>query len=187
MNNKPDPNKRKLIRLKGVDYSNEGMYFVTICTQDKVQLFGEIIGSTLSRRSGDAGEMVEKWIGKTEEKFPGVRTDKYVVMPNHVHLIISIQRNPEEQGGHMGPTGGHTGPTGGHTGPPLQEIVGWIKTMTTNEYIKGVKAGQYVAFNKRVWQRSFYDHIIRDEDDYQRIWEYIDENPATWSEDEYFA
>ena len=59
--------------------------------------------------------------------------------------------------------------------------------MTTNEYINGVKKGLYEPFEKRIWQRSYYDHIIRDEDDYLRIWQYIDENPAKWIEDKYYT
>lgn len=71
-------------------------------------------------------------------------------------------------------------------GPPLQRVVEWYKTMSTNEWIRLVKAGKLPPFEKRLWQRSFYDHIIRSEADYLRIWDYIDTNPAKWAEDCYY-
>ena len=76
---------------------------------------------------------------------------------------------------------------GGHMGPPLQEVMDWYKTMTTNEYIRGVKAGIFPPFQKKIWQRGYYDHIIRNERDYLNIWTYIDQNPARWGGDEYFG
>ena len=69
-------------------------------------------------------------------------------------------------------------------GPPLQEIIQWFKTMTTNEYIQEVKSGRFPPFEKRIWQRSFYDHVIRDDDDLGRIREYIQNNPMSWTLDE---
>ena len=77
--------------------------------------------------------------------------------------------------------------TGDHAGSPLRDIVGWFKTMTTNEYIRGVKNGLFPPFDKQIWQRSYYEHVIRDEQDYRRIWQHIDENPAKWAEDVYFT
>ena len=74
---------------------------------------------------------------------------------------------------------------GGHMGPPLQEVVGWYKAMTTNQYIQSVKAGELPPFEKRLWQRGYYDHIIRDDNDFLACWTYIDQNPVRWAEDEY--
>lgn len=71
--------------------------------------------------------------------------------------------------------------------PPLQEVMDWYKTMTTNEYIRGVKAGIFPPFQKKIWQRGYYDHIIRNERDYLNIWTDIDQNPARWGGDEYFG
>jgi len=121
--------------------------------------------------------MVIKWLMETENRFAGTKIDKFVLMPNHIHFIVFMPGGHMDQGGHVG--------QGGHIGPPLHEIVGWFKTMTTGEYIRGVKSGLYPPFNRRIWQRSYHDHIIRNEDEYKRIWQYIDENPAKWAEDEY--
>ena len=72
-------------------------------------------------------------------------------------------------------------------GPPLQEMLDWYKTMTTNAYIRAVKSGILPPFARRIWQRGYYEHIIRNERDYLEIWQYIDQNPARWGEDEYYA
>ena len=73
--------------------------------------------------------------------------------------------------------------TGDHTGSPLRDVVGWFKTMTTNDYIRKLREGLYEPFEKRLWQRNYYEHIIRDEQDYHRIAEYIEHNPVTWADD----
>ena len=76
---------------------------------------------------------------------------------------------------------------GGHMGPPLPRIVDWYKTMTTNEYIRLVKVGKLMPFQKRVWQRGYYEHIIRDENDLLIHWQYIEHNPACWADDPYYG
>ena len=157
---------RKPQRLKNYDYSNAGYYFITMCTQDRINLFDASVGAAPCGRPDSAYQMIIKWLKKIEIKFEETRIDKFVVMPNHVHFILVI--------------------SGDHTGSPLHEIVGWFKTMTTNEYINGVKSEIYLPFNKRVWQRSYHDRIIRNEIEYQRIWQYIDTNPQKWEQDRYF-
>ena len=72
-------------------------------------------------------------------------------------------------------------------GPPLQEAVGWYKAMMTNQYIQSVKAGELPPFEKRLWQRGYYDHIVRSENDFLRIWTYIDNNPLRWELDCYYT
>ncbi len=76
---------------------------------------------------------------------------------------------------------------GDHIGSPLRNIVGWFKTMTTNEYIRNVKLGLYEPFEKRLWQRNYYEHIIRDEREYYKIVEYIQNNPARWEQDSLYT
>ena len=116
--------------------------------------------------------MVEKWIAEIGRKLENATVEKHVVMPNHVHMIIFW--------------------AGDHTGSPVcrrcpsPEIVCWFKAMTTNAYIRGVKSGLYEPFEKRFWQRSYYERIIRSEAAYAQIWQYIDSNPATWHSDDYF-
>jgi uncharacterized protein (TIGR00252 family) len=163
------PWKRKSPRLPDYDYSQEGAYFVTLCLQGRKCLLGEILDSTM--RFNQAGAMMGKWWKELERKFPSVKTDYHVVMPNHFHGIVFIA-SPEA------PVD-----KGGHVGPPLQRIVQWFKTMTTNEYIHGVKEHGWTAFQGNLWQRSFYDHIIRDEDSLNRIRDYITNNPLRWQLD----
>ena len=111
--------KRKQTRLKDYDYSQNGYYFITICTHNRQNLFGEIVGATLCGRPNNPDKMIEKWLLELENKFDGVKICEYIIMPNHLHFIISK--------------------TGDHAGSPLRDIVGWFKTMTTNEYIENVK------------------------------------------------
>jgi REP element-mobilizing transposase RayT len=160
----PDIHHRRSIRLKYFDYSSAGMYYVTICTQDRAKLFGEIVRATLCNHSDNADKMIVKWLKEIENKFLGIHIDRFIVMPNHIHFIVCIQ--------------------GGCTGPSLHEIVEWFKTMTTNEYIRGVKSGLYPPFNKRIWQRNYFERIIRNDSEYQRISQYIEDNPTRWVENE---
>lgn len=165
---------RKSIRLKNYDYSNNGYYFVTICTQNREKLFGEIVGATLCGRPNNPDKIVTKWLLKLENKFKDIKIDEYIVMPNHLHFIIKR-------------TGEHTGSPGDHTGSPLRDIIGWFKTMTTNEYICGVKDGRFMPFKGHLWQRNYYEHIIRNYDDYLNIAEYIQNNPFKWEEDKLYV
>ena len=165
---------RKSIRLKNYDYSSNGYYFVTICTQNREKLFGEIVGATLCGRPNNPDKLIVKWLLEMEKKFKGVKIDEYIVMPNHIHFIIKR-------------TGDHTGSTGDHTGSPLlRDIIGWFKTMTTNEYIAGVKDGRFMPFKGRLWQRNYYEHIIRNYDNYINIADYIQNNPLKWEEDKLY-
>ncbi len=173
----PERHHRRSIRLKGYDYSRPGAYFVTICTQDRLCLFGEVVDGEM--QLNDAGRMVKKWWVELNRKFPGVRTDKYVVMPNHFHGIIIIVgadlRVCPDNG-----MGAHANELGAHIGAPLPEIVQWLKTMTTNEYLRGVKQSGWPPFRGRLWQQNYYEHIIRNEDSLNRICQYITENPLRW-------
>ena len=163
--------KRKPTRLKNYDYSTDGYYFITICTHQKQKILCDIVGEGLCAlpyiKLTAIGETVKKSIEYVHENYDNIFVDKYVIMPNHVHLIIKKQ------------TGGHGDPplrlgfTGGHGDPPLQiyNVIGNLKSFTTREY------------GKTLWQRSFHDHIIRGEKDYLEIWNYIDTNPQKWETD----
>jgi len=167
----PDKHQRRSIRLQGYDYTQAGVYFVTICTQSCACLFGEAADGEM--RLNDAGQMVEQWWGKLNNKFPGLETDEYVVMPNHFHGIIII----------VGADLRVCPNPGAHTGAPLPQIVQWLKTMTTNEYIRRVKSDEWHPFSGKLWQRNYFDHIIRNEESLNRIREYIMNNPAQWEFD----
>ena len=176
--------KRKNTRLKNYDYSQEGAYFITICTQGKRPLFGKItVGADLVSARVEltaAGQMIERVYAETIAAFSDIISDKHIVMPNHFHCIVSIQRADTR----FAPT------VAGSNEQTLKSISSFIqalKSKTTVEYVRGVKEGLFLPFNKRIWQTRFHDHIIRDEASYLRIWKYIDENPLNWQEDCYFV
>ena len=152
--------ERKPVRLNGYDYSRAGAYFVTICTQNRKPVLSTIVGEGLCAlpqiQFTSIGVEVVKSIEYINSHYATVAIEKYVVMPNHVHLLLRID------------------PAGGRGGPPLQRIIQQIKSYTTHQY-GGV-----------LWQRSYYDHVIRGEEDYRSIWQYIDENPLKWRLDELY-
>jgi putative transposase len=187
----PDIHHRRSIRLKGYDYSQAGGYFVTICTKDRECLFGEIKG--VEERLNGAGSMVEKWWQKIPYKFSSIVIDRHIIMPNHFHGIILIVGaalcGRPGLGDHPGLFDrpdikcNRTG-EGAHTGAPLQKIIQWFKTMTTNKYIDGVEKHNWSRFNGKLWQRNYYEHIIRNETELNKIREYIINNPLNWETDE---
>ncbi len=172
--------KRKSPRLKGYDYSTPGYYFVTMCTHNKQKMLGEVmegkavnVGEGLRAlpkvRLSSIGKTVDEAIKSIDSIYSDVSVDKYVIMPNYIHMII-IKHPAQSFNGFRGQV------TGGHGDPPLRctgidNVVGRLKSYTTHQY------------GKTIWQRSFHDHIIRGEKDYQKIWQYIDSNPARWKND----
>ena len=158
--------------MKEYDYSQNGAYFITICTKDRAHLFGEVVGADLvSARMelNHAGHMIENILFETVHSFDDMIVDKYIIMPNHFHCIIVTSRADTR-----------SAPT-----KAVTAVVQAFKSKTTLAYIRGVKSGTLPPFSKYVWQRNYHDHIIRDENDYLRIWKYIDENPIKWADDEY--
>ena len=206
---KYDPQKhhRRSIRLKGYDYSQAGMYFITLCTQHREHFFGHIENEEMILN--DAGRMVDKWWQKIPEKFKDIELDVYQIMPNHFHAILinngSVQNKgdapadsdssvradprvrPDPILGESSPILGDVSPVlGEHMGSPLHAVMQWFKTMTTNEYIRGVKSLDWQPFDKKMWQRDYYEHIIRDQKAYENISNYIINNPRNWQEDKFF-
>jgi REP element-mobilizing transposase RayT len=174
----PDIHHRRSIRLKGYDYSQAGAYSVTICTKDRVCMFGDIADGQMW--TNDAGNMIGKWWMELTNKFPDMGLDEYIVMPNHLHGIINIVGAdlsvcPDKSNGNT--------KKGAHTGSPLHRIIQWFKTMTTNDYINGVKQSGWPPFNRKLWHRNYYEHIIRDERALNSIRRYIQANPCLWSYD----
>ena len=183
MSYNPEIHKRKSIRLKDYDYSKEGMYFITICTHNREHLFGEIIYGKMILNN--AGEIVKSELLKTNEIRKNVKIDNWVIMPNHIHFLIEI-------------LGGFP------SGKPLQNnnlknvgvlplanpnklkantigsIVNQIKSKVTKEVRKETE-----IFN--VWQRNYYENIIRNDEIYIKVSEYIENNPLKWEEDKYFT
>ena len=181
----PDVHHRRSIRLKGYDYSQSGLYFVTICVKKRICLFGEIDNAKMILN--DAGTMIKKWYYEIENKFLDIKCFEMIIMPNHFHCIIKNvgadlcvcpdkslrdQRTLRDQR-----------ILGEHTGSPLHRVVQWFKTMTTNEYIRGVKNNNWQRFDGKLWQLNYWEQIIRNEKSYQTISEYVANNPDKWNED----
>jgi len=183
MSTQYDPRKhhRRSIRLQDYDYAQAGAYFVTICVQDRQCLLGCIANDVVCLN--DAGQMIARWRQELAHKFPSVELDAYVIMPNHIHgIIITIADADVGFDTQVGLGGAHAG-VGAHAGAPLPQIVQWFKTMTTNEYIRGVKEKSWLPFPGRLWQRNYYEHVVRSDQDLQRIRRYIEENPLKWALD----
>ncbi len=175
---------RKSNRLQHYDYSRPGYYFVTICTHNRQCLFGDIVEGRMI--VNEVGTIIVRWWKETKNKFPNIELDEFAIMPNHIHGIIAIvgadlRVCPDATGQGTTDRGIKQGE---HAGSPLQTIIQWFKTMTTNEYIQGVKSGICPPFKKRLWQRSFYDHVIRGESSLHDVREYIHHNPLNWASDE---
>jgi putative transposase len=193
----PDIHHRRSIRLKGYDYSQQGAYFITICVQDKYCLFGNVLQGKMILN--DAGSMIERWYWELEQKFSAIQCGPQVVMPNHFHAIIQIVgvnlcvRPPENVGANLcvrpTPIGQtrRSAPTNTNTNADIPQIVQWFKTMTTNEYIRNVKNNHWSPFNGKLWQRNYYEHIIRNEQSFNEIAEYIVNNPMKWAEDQLYV
>ena len=161
----PEPPRRKHSRLAQRDYSAPGAYFVTVCAKDRAKIFWRPVGrddlGAPCVQLTEYGQIVEKHILSMAGAYRSVTVDKYAIMPNHVHILLSIMQS-EDDG------------APGSSRPTLSQMIGAMKRLTNQE------AG------KKLWQTSFYDHIVRTGKDYDTKWRYIDDNPAKWAEDKYF-
>ncbi len=183
----PDIHHRQSIRLKGYDYSQEGAYFITICIKTREYIFGKIISNKM--QLNDAGRMIDVQWNALPNQFSHLKLDEYVIMPNHVHGIIIVgdqnnigstpTRADTRQGRHK------TYPY--NTKTNLGAIVGTFKSITTRKYIKGINESDWPTFEKRLWQKNYYENIIRDEKSLGIIREYIINNPSEWETDELFS
>ena len=160
--------KRKPNRLKDYDYSQNGAYFITICVKDKhCILWGNNVGANRVRpQLSEIGNIIEKEINKIEVAYENIIVDKFVIMPNHIHLIIVIH----DDGDGVLDIDGRT-----RFAPTVSRIIKQTKGLATKQN----------GFS--IWQRSFHDHIIRNEKDYNRIAEYIENNPANWETDCFYS
>jgi len=152
---------RKRLRLRRYDYASHGAYFVTMCTQRRLHLLDPEPVHTMIRKAWDE-------LGR---KFSNVRLDEFVVMPDHIHGIVwlvgaDLRVGPQEMGGHIG--------------PPLPRVMQWFKTMTTNEYIRGVKQHRWTQFCGKLWQRNYYERVIRNDRELYETRQYIRHNPVVW-------
>ena len=150
---------RKSLRIKNYDYSSDGYYFVKKKKKNKEKHFGEISASNQMCYSKN-GLIAKKHICNIQRHYDNVRIDRYVIMPNHIHMIVVI---------------GCSGINSGDDNPTLSNVVGLFKSGVTRE----------IGFS--VWQRLFHEHIIRNETSYMRISEYIENNPALWRKDRFYV
>ena len=152
--------KRKPNRLKDFDYSQPNAYFITICTKNKEMLFWENVGASIARpedvRLSKYGKIVVEAIEKISKIYPVITVDNYVVMPNHIHLLMQI----------------HSDSSGRAMLAPTISIV-----------IQQMKGYAMKKIGRSIWQKLFHDHVIRDEKGYLKIWNYIEGNPSKWEED----
>ena len=163
---------RKHPRLKGYDYSQNGAYFITICVNvgrdvpGAPHILGRIVGDDVRDvpicELSDYGRIVEKRIEEMNGVYDDMNVEKYVIMPNHIHLIICVN------------TDGGTSRTPSPTNAKIPGFISTFKRFTNKEC--GIS----------IWQRSYHDRIIRNDEEYLRIWKYIDENPIRWTEDQYY-
>ena len=142
---------RKNPRMRHFDYSSPNYYFVTICTWNKTYIFGK--PNNLNRW----GTVAESVLQEIEDHFSHARVDKYVVMPNHVHMILVLNGMCSD----------------------LPSIIGQYKSSVTRKIHE-------TAPQQQIWQTSFHDHVIRNQKDYERIWLYIESNPQNWNKDCFF-
>lgn len=158
--------ERRYPRLKGFDYAR-GTFFVTICTHDKRRLFGEICAGSM--KLSPYGEIATECWGDIPAHYRGVRNDVFLIMPNHVHGIVTL-----------GDDGRRSGYKPDPTEPVLSEVVRAFKSFSARR-INEIRKSQWTS----VWQRSYYEHVIRSEEEYRQIGEYILNNPSKWEADPY--
>jgi len=150
--------QRRSGRLKDFDYSSNGFYFITLCCYKRFLLFGEIVDHQMQTNA--IGSVVALQWQKVPERFPAVELHPWVLMPNHFHAILALSHEPETQGTKLG------------------AVVGAFKSLS-QKAVRGT-LGQNAP---QLWQRGYYDHVIRNEEAYQHIANYIQTNPKSWQTD----
>jgi REP element-mobilizing transposase RayT len=155
------PWHRRSLRLKGYDYRGAGAYFLTICAHQRACLFGEILDGVI--RENRAGLAVREAWEALPDRFPDIELDAFVVMPNHVHGVVLIGDN--------------------HDHDHLSRVVGAFKSLTVYRYNQGVASEGWPRYDGKLWQRNYYEHVIRNEVTLNEVREYIMGNPGQWLDD----
>ena len=153
------------MRLKDYDYSLNGAYFITICVEGRQEMLGKIVGDGVldvpSVQLTEYGQIVKHHIVEISIHYSHIDIDNYVIMPNHIHLLVVV----------------HSGTS--RTPSPTNAVI--------PSFVSTMKRFIHKECGFSLFQRTYYDHIIRSEEEYIKIWKYIDENPAKWTEDCYFT
>jgi len=167
--------KRKRTRLARFDYNQNGQYFITICAHNRKRIFGEIVGGGVYDAPqivlSTYGMVVNKYIQQIGTQYANIRIDNYVIMPNHIHCIIAVSQpfvctDNTTNGSSRAPN---------PTNATIPKFISLFKRYCNRE------------IGHNIFQRSFHDHIIRGENDYTKIWNYIDTNPQKWNEDCFYV
>ena len=204
----PEKHHRRSIRLKGYDYSMAGAYFVTMCVSNRQRLFGNVIDGKMILN--EAGRMVETIWMQLAIRFEFIELDEFTVMPNHFHgiLVLSgrcescirpgsdescIRTDSDESCICTGRgescirpstvSGDHKDRPDGTLPGTVGRVIQAFKSISTHEYINGVKHKNWTPFPGKLWQRNYYEHIIRDDESLKRIRAYIINNPLQWAYD----
>jgi REP element-mobilizing transposase RayT len=185
-----DIHHRQSHRWRKHDYSSPGFYYVTICIQDYRCLLGNVSAGMMNLN--DAGRMVDAAWSEIPTRFPTMRLDEHMAMPNHFHGIteITVRQNIGDRGAPLvgllkiAPEPATAG-AGTRPAPTLGDAVGAFKSVSTDEYIKGVNELGWPRFRGRFWERNYYDHVIHDQYELEKIRQYIRQNPLMWSCDRY--
>jgi REP element-mobilizing transposase RayT len=195
-----DPNihHRKTIRLPEYDYSNQGYYFITICTQNHKNYFGKIENDIM--QLNQLGEIIQNQWLNLNNRYYNIKTKDYVIMPNHIHGIININDNPvgaplagaqnrdKINSNQIIRESSLTKQIPGHPqgdAPTVGDLVGTFKSFCVNDWLKYIKQNNVDALGK-FWQRNYYEHIIRTENSYNEISKYIQTNQLNWKKDKLF-
>ncbi len=169
MCNKKELPERKHPRLDHYDYSSPGAYFVTICTQNRRCALSRIVGRGLAPAETDGieytafGKIAEEQLLLLKDRYPCLSVDRYVIMPNHIHIILVLDGDA----------------AGASPRPTIMDAICAYKSLTTRECKK-------VGMAEKLFQTSFYEHVIRSREDYDEIVKYIQENPTRWYCDELY-
>ena len=151
--------QRKQNRIPDYDYSQNGAYFITICTKDRQQILSKIVGDGFPVPT-PTGQIAEEYLHKIPVKYPFVSVDRYVIMPDHIHILLRIDTAQDGTG---------------TPSPTLGNMIGWYKYQVTKEVNSRTN-----TTGQKLFQRSYYDHVIRNQQDYDEIWQYIENNPRKW-------
>jgi putative transposase len=154
---------RRDLRLPHWDYRLPGPYAITLCTENRAHRFGTVHDGHMALNP--AGEMVHAIWEDMATAFPTVTLDAFIVMPNHVHAILQLDHEDITRK------------------PALGTVIQRFKSVTTAEYVHGVRDRGWLPFDGRLWQRNYYEHIVRDDRDLDRCRDYIAANPANWKTD----
>ena len=149
---------RKSSRIREYDYSASGAYFITVCTENRAKILSKITGIPGEMPDSGVellqyGMIAEKYIRQMDDFYDHLSVDKYVIMPDHIHLLITLHDVPGSEKDRLS---------------AIARFVGSFKRFCNKEY------------GRNIWQGRFYDHVIRNQDDYNEVWKYIDNNPTKW-------